>query len=88
MKGVQRERRQIVMAIDGKSSRHSFDEAGHMLPMVSAFATEARLALAQEKVCEKSNEITAIPKLLDWLALRGSPVTIDAMGLSMPLHIK
>ncbi len=48
--------------------------------MISAYATEARLVLAQEKVDEKSNEITAIPSLLDWLDLRGNIVTIDAMG--------
>jgi len=69
-----------LIAIDGKSSRHSFDGESDMLHMVSAYATEVRLVLAQEKVLEKSNEITAIPKLLEWLDLRGSTVTIDAMG--------
>jgi predicted transposase YbfD/YdcC len=69
-----------LIAIDGKSSRHTFDGETGMLHMVSAYATEARLVLAQEKVSEKSNEITAIPKLLEWLDLRGSIVTIDAMG--------
>ena len=48
--------------------------------MVSAFATEARLVLAQQKVDAKSNEITAIPKLLDLLDLKGQIITIDAMG--------
>jgi len=48
--------------------------------MVSAFATEARLVLAQQKVDDKSNEITAIPKLLDLLNLEGQIVMIDAMG--------
>lgn len=71
---------QKVIAIDGKSSRHSFDGQGNMLHMISAYATEARLVLAQEKVSEKSNEITAIPRLLEWLDIRGSIVTIDAMG--------
>lgn len=71
---------QKVIAIDGKSSRHSFDGHGNMLHMISAFATEACLVLAQEKVSEKSNEITAIPRLLEWLDIRGSIVTIDAMG--------
>jgi len=51
-----------------------------MLHMISAYATEARLVLVQEKVDEKSNEITAIPSLLGWLDLRGNIVTIDAMG--------
>ncbi len=71
---------QTVIAIDGKSSRHSFDNDRRMLHMISAYATEARLVLAQEKVAEKSNEITAIPKLLEWLDLAGNTVTIDAMG--------
>jgi predicted transposase YbfD/YdcC len=69
-----------VIAIDGKASRHSFDDNHKILYMISAYATEARLVLAQEKVEEKSNEITAIPKLLDVLDLRGSTITIDAMG--------
>jgi predicted transposase YbfD/YdcC len=69
-----------VIAIDGKSTRHSFDGETPMLHMVSAYATEARLVLAQEKVSEKSNEITAIPKLLEWLDLRGTTISIDAMG--------
>ena len=69
-----------VIAIDGKSSRRSHDGEVKMLHMISAFATEARLVLGQEKVDEKSNEISAIPKLLDWLDIRGSTVTIDAMG--------
>jgi predicted transposase YbfD/YdcC len=69
-----------VIAIDGKASRHTFDGDTKMLHMVSAYATEARLVLAQEKVSEKSNEITAIPKLLEWLEVKGSTVTIDAMG--------
>ncbi|MGK4455797.1 ISAs1 family transposase, partial [Klebsiella pneumoniae] len=46
-----------VIAIDGKSSRHSFDKGGNMLHMISAFATEARIVLGQEKVSDKSNEI-------------------------------
>ena len=69
-----------VLAIDGKSSRHSFDSDKQMLHMISAYATEARLVLAQEKVTEKSNEITAIPTLLEWLDLKDNIVTIDAMG--------
>jgi predicted transposase YbfD/YdcC len=69
-----------VIAIDGKASRHSFDGSGNMLHMVSAYATEARLVLAQEKVSEKSNEITAIPKLIEWLDIKGNIITIDAMG--------
>lgn len=69
-----------VIAIDGKSSRRSYDGEGKMLHMVSAFATEARIVLGQEKVSEKSNEIKAIPKLLDLFDVKGHIVTIDAMG--------
>jgi predicted transposase YbfD/YdcC len=70
-----------VIAIDGKTSRRSFeDKPTHALHMVSAYATEANLVLAQEKVADKSNEIKSIPQLLEWLDLRGETVTIDAMG--------
>lgn len=68
------------IAIDGKVSRHTFDGDQNPLHMVSAFASESRLVLAQEKVSDKSNEITAIPNLLNLLDLEGSTVTIDAMG--------
>jgi predicted transposase YbfD/YdcC len=69
-----------VIAIDGKSNRRSFDSDEKMLHVVSAFATEARIVLGQEKVFEKSNEITAIPKLLDLFDVQGHIITIDAMG--------
>jgi predicted transposase YbfD/YdcC len=71
-----------VIAIDGKTLCNSADELNDMpaIHMVSAFATEARLILAQQKVDDKSNEITAIPKLLDLLSLKANIVTIDAMG--------
>lgn len=69
-----------VIAIDGKSSRRSYDDGKKMLHTLSAYATESRLVLGQEKVSDKSNEITAIPQLLDWLDIKGSIVTIDAMG--------
>lgn len=70
-----------VVAIDGKTLCNSMlDVNGLPIHMVSAFATEARLVLAQQKVDEKSNEITAIPLLLDLLSLQGMTVTIDAMG--------
>ena len=68
------------IAIDGKVSRHTFDGKGNPLHMVSAFASDCRMVLAQEKVSDKSNEITAIPKLLNLLDLQGAIVTIDAMG--------
>lgn len=69
-----------VIAIDGKTAKSSHDAEQAPLHMVSAYATDLRLILCQEKVADKSNEITAIPKLLSLLDLRGAIVTIDAMG--------
>ena len=71
-----------VVAIDGKTLRRSFDQASGKgaITMVSAWATANRLVLGQQKVDEKSNEITAIPALLELLAVEGCIVTIDAMG--------
>lgn len=71
-----------VVAIDGKTLRHSYDRGGKKgaIHMVSAWATEARLVLGQKKVDDKSNEITAIPELIKVLELAGCIVTIDAMG--------
>jgi predicted transposase YbfD/YdcC len=71
-----------VIAIDGKTLRHSFDNANNKaaIHMVSAFAAKTGIVLGQERVSDKSNEITAIPKLLDLLDLKGAVVTIDAMG--------
>jgi predicted transposase YbfD/YdcC len=71
-----------VIAIDGKTSRRTHDQqAGKKaLHLVSAWAAENRLVLAQLATEEKSNEITAIPLLLRQLALEGCLVTIDAMG--------
>ena len=71
-----------VVAIDGKTLRRSFDRATGKgaIHMVSAWASANRLVLGQQKVDEKSNEITAIPALLRLLDLKGCIVTIDAMG--------
>jgi len=71
-----------VVAIDGKTLRRSFDRKhGHApLHLVSAWASEQDLVLGQRCVDDKSNEITAIPELLDRLALGNSIVTVDAMG--------
>lgn len=71
-----------VVAIDGKTLRRSFDRAAGKgaIHMVSAWATANRVVLGQQKVDEKSNEITAIPALLRLLELKGCIVTIDAMG--------
>jgi predicted transposase YbfD/YdcC len=72
---------QGVVAIDGKTVRRSGKKAGKgAIHMVSAFAASQRLVLGQVKVAEKSNEITAIPKLLDMLVVEGAIITIDAMG--------
>jgi predicted transposase YbfD/YdcC len=71
-----------VIAIDGKTSRRSYQKKGAKQPihMVSAFAARQRLVLGQVKVADKSNEIVAIPKLLELLEIEGAIVTIDAMG--------
>jgi predicted transposase YbfD/YdcC len=71
-----------VIAIDGKTLRRSHHGKGGKaaIHMVSAFAARQRLVLGQVKVAEKSNEIVAIPKLLDLMAIEGAIVTIDAMG--------
>ena len=71
-----------VIAIDGKTSRRSYQKKSSKEPIhiVSAFAARQRLVLGQVKVNEKSNEIVAIPALLDMMAIEGAVVTIDAMG--------
>jgi predicted transposase YbfD/YdcC len=71
-----------VVAIDGKTVRRSSHKRGGKaaIHMVSAFAARQRLVLGQVKVADKSNEIVAIPALLDMLAIEGAIVTIDAMG--------
>ncbi len=71
-----------IIAVDGKTAKGSRDRKNQRNPlhMVSAWACENRLALGQEATDEKSNEITAIPKLLELLALKGCIVTLDAMG--------
>jgi len=70
----------MVVAIDGKTSKGSADGAQKAIHMVSAFASELGITLGQVKTEEKSNEITAIPELLKLLDIKGSIVTIDAMG--------
>jgi len=71
-----------IVAIDGKTSRRSHDRKKNKNPlhMVSAWGCANNLVLGQEATEEKSNEITAIPKLLELLELKGCIVTIDAMG--------
>ena len=69
-----------IIAIDGKTSRRSYDADKKALHLISAFATETKIVIGQKKVDGKTNEITAIPELLNWLDLHGAIVTIDAMG--------
>jgi predicted transposase YbfD/YdcC len=78
------------IAIDGKTLRGSGDKAAGKNPLhlVSAWASEARLTLGQIAVDSKSNEITAIPLLLELLNLKGTTVTIDAMGCQKEIAAK
>jgi hypothetical protein len=83
--------RHDLIAIDGKTSRRTHDKRKGLkaLHTLSAYATNARLVLGQLSVPEKTNEITAIPELLDHLAetgqLKGALVTIDAMGCQVEI---
>jgi DDE_Tnp_1-associated/Transposase DDE domain len=71
-----------LIAIDGKGVNGSYDRSvgRKALHLVSAWTSEHRLVLAQVKVDDKSNEITAVPALLELLDLKGAIVTLDAMG--------
>jgi hypothetical protein len=71
-----------IIPIDGKTIRGSYDrnQGKSALHIISAWSTEQRLVLGQMKVEDKSNEITAIPALLELLDITGSIITIDAMG--------
>jgi predicted transposase YbfD/YdcC len=86
--------RHDLIAIDGKTARRTYDRRKGLkaLHTLSAYATNARLTLAQLSVPEKTNEITAIPDLLDQLAeakqLDGALVTIDAMGCQVEIADK
>ena len=79
-----------VVPIDGKTLRRSFDSASDLpaLHLVSAWAAEDRLVLGEIPVDDKSNEITAMPKLLEILELTGAIVTIDAMGCQKEIAAK
>lgn len=79
-----------VIALDGKTIRRSFDKAlgKSAIHMVSAWSSENRLILGQVKVDDKSNEITAIPRLLDLLVINGCLVTIDAMGCQTEIALQ
>ena len=79
-----------VIAIDGKTSRRSYQTKGskEAIHMVSAFAARQRIVLGQVKINEKSNEIVAIPALLDMMSIEGAVVTIDAMGCQRDIAAK
>ena len=71
-----------VIAVDGKTIRGSFDQESNVSAkhVVTAYATQAHISLGQEITEQKSNEITAIPKLLELLSIKGTMISIDAMG--------
>ncbi len=71
-----------IVAVDGKTLRRSYQKGGAKAPihMISAWSARQNLVLGQAKVADKSNEIVAIPRLLDLLEITGAIVTIDAMG--------
>jgi predicted transposase YbfD/YdcC len=77
-----------TVAIDGKALCGSAHGAAAPVHMVSAFATDLGLVLGQERVSDKSNEITAIPALLEALYLKGLLVSIDAMGCQRQIAAK
>lgn len=79
-----------IVAIDGKTLRRSYQEGGAKAPihMVSAWSAGQNMVLGQVKVADKSNEITAIPKLLDMLTIKGAVVTIDAIGCQREIAAK
>jgi predicted transposase YbfD/YdcC len=74
-----------VVALDGKALRGAHNAGEPPLQMVSAWASEARLVLAQRAVPEKANELSALPQVLQMLAVEGCIVTIDAMGTHAPI---
>ena len=79
-----------VVAFDGKTLRRSFDKASAASPlhMVSAFAADARPVFGQIAVDAKSNEITAMPRLIDMLMLKGCVVTADALNCQREIAAK
>jgi predicted transposase YbfD/YdcC len=79
-----------VVAIDGKTARATLDRRKEKNPLhvVSAWVTDNQLFLGQEVIDDKSNEITAIPRLLEVLELAGAIVTIDAMGCQTEIAAK
>ncbi len=79
-----------IIAIDGKTLRRSYDKGSSKsaIHMVSAWATANHVSLGQTVTDQKSNEITAIPKLLEMIEISGALVTIDAMGCQTEIAAK
>jgi len=77
-----------VIAFDGKTMRGSKNEKHGAFHVLSAFLTEDQIVIGEEMVDEKSNEITAIPQLLDEINVKGATVTIDAMGCQTEIAAK
>ena len=79
-----------IISVDGKTLRGSSEskELGSFIHMVSAWCSANHLVLGQQKINDKSNEITAIPVLLDLLVIKGCLVTIDAMGCQLKIAEK
>lgn len=77
----------VHIAIDGKTSRGSYTdkEKSNALHFVSAWATKHGVALGQTEVDSKSNEITAIDELIDFIDVRDSVITIDAIAVATPV---
>jgi predicted transposase YbfD/YdcC len=90
VKEISRRSKGDIVAIDGKTARGAIeaDQDKSPIHIVSAWTSQNNLFLGQVKTDEKSNEITAIPELLDLLFLRGSIVTIDAMGTQKSIAAK
>ena len=90
VKGISELTHGEVIAIDGKTLRGSCDRSGgrSAIHMVSAWAQKNSLVLGQVKVADRSNEITAIPRLLSMLEVAGCIVTIDAMGCQKEIAAK
>jgi predicted transposase YbfD/YdcC len=88
--GIRQSQPKEVVAIDGKRIRNSHDKSidQRALHMVSAFATQNGLCLAQRATDQKSNEITAIPELLSLLDIEGDIITMDAMGCQKKIASK
>ncbi len=86
--GVREKRGEGVIALDGKACRGTKGAPGEMLTIVGAFASAQGISLGQLQVEGKSNEITAVPKLLDMLNIEGCTITADAMACQKEIVAK